>query len=168
LFFGEAADSVSRLDDLEYLMATIKEKLSELMKASMKSGDKDTLGFVRNLHAVVRKKEIDDKVDLDDAGVQKLITSIAKQRQDSIEQFKKGGREDLVAKEEAEFKFLMSFMPTQMGEEEVTKLVDWAVTESKAASQKDIGNVMKLLMPKVQGKADGKLVNQLVKARLGG
>ena len=149
-------------------MPTIKEKLSELMKSSMKSGDKETLAFVRNLHAVVRKKEIDDKVELDDAGVQKIITSSLKQRQDSFEQFKAGGREDLATKEEAEIKFLKSFMPEQMGEAEVRKLVDWAVTEAKASSAKEMGAVMKLLMPKVAGKADGKLVNQLVKERLGG
>ena len=148
-------------------MATIKERLSALMKSSMKSGDKDTLMFVRNLHAAVRKKEIDDRIDLDDTAVLKIISSLVKQRQDSIEQFRKGAREDLVVKEEAELKFLQSFMPAQMDEAEVKKLVDWAVTESKAAGPKDIGNVMKLLMPKVQGLADGKLVNQLVRDRIG-
>ncbi|MEO5970437.1 MAG: GatB/YqeY domain-containing protein [Bdellovibrionia bacterium] len=148
-------------------MATIKERLSALMKSSMKSGDKDTLMFVRNLHSAVRKKEIDDRIDLDDTAVLKIISSLVKQRQDSIEQFKKGAREDLVAKEEAELKFLQSFMPTQLDEAEVKKLVDWAVTEAKATSPKDIGNVMKLLMPKVQGLADGKLVNQLVRDRVG-
>ncbi len=148
-------------------MATIKAQLSDLMKSSMKSGDKDTLGFVRNLHAAVRKKEIDDKVDLDDAGVQKIIGSAMKQRQDSIEQYKAGNREDLVAKEEAELAFLKKFMPAQMGEDEIRKIVDWAVTESKAQGPKEMGKVMALLMPKVQGKADGKLVNQIVKERLG-
>ena len=148
-------------------MVTIKERLSALMKSSMKSGDKDTLAFVRNLHAAVRKKEIDDRVDLDDAAVLKIISTLVKQRQDSIEAFKKGAREDLVVKEEAELKFLQSFMPTQLGEDEVKKLVDWAVTEAKAAGPKDMGNVMKLLMPKVQGLADGKLVNQLVRDRIG-
>jgi len=148
-------------------MATIKEQMSDLMKSSMKSGDKETLGFVRNLHAAVRKKEIDDKVDLDDAGVQKIIGSAMKQRQDSIEQYKAGQREDLVAKEEAELTFLKKYMPAQMGEDEIRKIVDWAVTESKAQGPKEMGKVMALLMPKVQGKADGKLVNQIVKERLG-
>lgn len=148
-------------------MATIKEKLSEQMKAAMKSGDKDTLAFARNLHAAVRKKEIDDRVDLDDAAVQKIISTSIKQRQDSIEQFKQGGRQDLVDKETAELKFLQSFMPQQMSEDEVRKVVDWAVTEAKASGPKDMGNVMKLLMPKVQGRADGKLVNQLVRERIG-
>lgn len=146
---------------------TIKERLSDQMKTSMKSGDKDTLAYARNLHAAIRKKEIDERIDLDDAAVLKIISTLVKQRQDSIEQFKQGGREDLVAKEQAELKFLQSFMPAQLGEDEIRKLVDWAVTESKASSPKDMGNVMKLLMPKVQGLADGKLVNQIVRERIG-
>jgi uncharacterized protein len=148
-------------------MATIKETLAEGTKAAMKSGDKEKVTYSRSLHAAIRKKEIDDRVDLDDAGIQKLISTLVKQRQDSIEQFKSGGRDDLVAKEQAELGFLMSFMPAQMDEAEIRKIVDWAVTESGASSPKDIGNVMKLLMPKTQGKADGKLVQQLVKERLG-
>ena len=147
---------------------TIKEKISDLMKSSMKSGDKETLLFVRNLHSAVRKKEIDDRADLDDAGIQKIIGTIMKQRLDSIEQFRAGGREDLAAKEEAEAKFLKQFLPEQMSEAEVASLVDWAVKESGATSAKEMGKVMGLLMPKVQGKADGKLVNSLVKAKLGG
>ncbi len=148
-------------------MATIKEQLSEKMKSSMKSGDKDTLMFVRNLHAAVRKKEIDDRVDLDDAAVQKIISTLLKQRQDSIDQFKAGGREDLVAKETAELNFLLSYMPKQMTEAELREIVAWAVTEAKAAGPKDMGAVMKLLMPKTAGKADGKLLSQLVKEKLG-
>ena len=147
---------------------SIKAKISDLMKTSMKSGDKETLLFVRNLHSAVRKKEIDDRADLDDAGIQKIIGTIMKQRLDSIDQFRAGGREDLVAKEEAEAKFLKQFLPEQMSEAEVAAVVDWAVKESGAASAKEMGKVMALLMPKVQGKADGKLVNSLVKARLGG
>ncbi len=148
-------------------MATIKESLSGLMKASMKSGDKETLAFVRNLHAAVRKKEIDDRTDLDDAEVLKIISSLIKQRNDSIDQFKQGGREDLVIKEQAELKFLQTFLPAQMEEAEVRKWIDWAVTESQATSPKDMGKVMKLLMPKVQGLSDGKLVNQWVRDRIG-
>ena len=148
-------------------MATLKERLSEAMKAAMKAQDKDTLAFARNLHSAVRKKEIDERVDLDDGGVQKIASSLIKQRQDSIEQFKAGNRADLVQKEEAELKFLLSFLPTQMSEAEIREVVNWAVTESQAASAKDMGKVMKVLMPKVQGRADGKLVNQIVKERLG-
>jgi uncharacterized protein len=148
-------------------MKTIKESLSELIKTSMKSGDKDTLSYARNLHAAVRKKEIDDRIDLDDAGVLKIISTLVKQRHDSIEQFQKGAREDLVVKEQAELKFLQSFMPAQMGEAEIRSMVDWAVSEAKATGPKDMGAVMKLLMPKTQGVADGKLVSQIVKEKIG-
>ncbi len=148
-------------------MPTLKQRLSEQMKSSMKSGDKETLAFVRNLHSAVRKKEIDDRIDLDDSGVLKIVSTLVKQRQDSIEQFKQGARQDLVVKEEAELKFLQSYLPAQMDETEIKNLVEWAVTEAKASSLKDIGNVMKLLLPQVQGKADGKLVNQLVRERIG-
>ncbi len=147
-------------------MATLKEQLAEQIKTAMKSGTKDILAYARNLHAAIRKKEIDDRVDLDDAGVIKIATSLIKQRQDSIEQFRQGGRQDLVAKEEAELHFLQTYLPAQMSEAEVRQVVDWAVTEAKATAAKDMGAVMKLLMPKVQGKADGKLVSQLVKERL--
>lgn len=145
----------------------LKARLSEAIKAAMKSGQKEQLTFARNLHAAIRKKEVDDRVDLDDAAVQKIVQTMLKQRQDSLEQFRSGGREDLAVKEEAEIAFLKTYLPEQMGEAELKTLVDWAVTESKAASAKDIGAVMKLLMPKTAGKADGKLVNQLVQARLG-
>ena len=148
-------------------MASIKEQLPNQIKTAMKSGDKETLSYARNLHAMIRKKEIDDRIDLDDAGVIKIITSSVKQRQDSIEQFQQGGREDLVAKEQAELKFLQSYLPAQMDEAELKSLVDWAVTEAKATGPKDLGQVMKLLLPKVQGRADGKWVNQLVRERIG-
>ncbi|MDR3607939.1 MAG: GatB/YqeY domain-containing protein [Oligoflexia bacterium] len=146
---------------------SIKESLSEQMKAAMKAGEKDKLAHVRNLHAAIRKKEIDERVDLDDAGVLKIIGSLVKQRQDSIEQFKAGGRLDLVEKEESELKFLQSFMPAQMDEAEITKTVEWAIAETKASSPKDMGAVMKLLQPKVQGRADGKVVNRIVREKLG-
>ncbi len=148
-------------------MATIKELLSEQMKSAMKSGQKELLSFARNLHAAIRKKEIDDRIDLDDTGVLKIISTLVKQRQDSIEQFEKGGRDDLVAKEKAELQFLQSFMPAQMDDEELRKTVEWAIHEAKATGPKDMGQVMKVLMPKVQGKADGKRVNQIVREKLG-
>ncbi|MEK6578010.1 MAG: GatB/YqeY domain-containing protein [Bdellovibrionota bacterium] len=147
-------------------MATMKERLSEQVKVAMKSGDKDTVLFCRNLLAAIKKKEIDESVELDDAGVTKIISASMKQRQESLDQFRKYNREDLAVKEEAELKFLQVYMPAQMGEDEVKKLVDWAVTEAKATGPKDMGHVMKVLMPKLQGRADGKLVNQLVKDRL--
>lgn len=148
-------------------MPTIKERLSEIIKTSMKARDQATLLYARNLKDAIGKKELADNSVIDDAAILKIVVTVAKQRNESIDQFRKGGREDLVANEEAELKFLQSFLPAQMSEDEVRKIVDESVTEAKATSAKDMGTVMKILMPKVQGRADGKLINQLVKERLG-
>jgi uncharacterized protein YqeY len=149
-------------------MPSLKETNQETMKSAMKSGDKVTLQFSRNLHAAIRKKEIDDRKDLEDGEILKLISTMLKQREDSIEQFRAGGREDLAANEEAEAKYLRQFMPAQLSADEIKPLVQAAVAESGAKDIKDLGKVMKVLLPKVQGKADGKLVNQLVRESLGG
>jgi uncharacterized protein YqeY len=144
----------------------LKARLQDIIKSAMKGGDKDTLLFARSLHAAIRKREIDDRVDLDDAGVIKIVQTLVKQRIDSIEQFRAGAREDLASKEEAEKKFLETFLPAQMGESEIRSLVSAAILESGAKDLKDLGKVMKILVPKTQGVADGKLVNQLVKEGL--
>ena len=149
-------------------MPSIKEINQENMKSAMKLGDKTTTQFARTLHAAIRKREVDDRKDLDDAEVLKLISTLLKQREESIAQFKAGGREDLVAAEEAEAKYLRQFMPAQMSADELKPLVAAAVAESQAKDAKDLGKVMKVLLPKVQGRADGKLVNQLVREALGG
>lgn len=147
-------------------MPTLKEQLSEKIKSSMKSQDKSTLGFARSLHAAIRKKEVDERVDLDDAGVQKVVSTLVKQRQDSIQQFKQGNRMDLVEAEEAELAFLMTFLPAQMSAAEMEAAIDQAISESQAQGPKDMGKVMKVLTPKVQGKADMKQVSQILKAKL--
>jgi len=147
-------------------MPTIKEVNQENMKTAMKGGDKETVLFTRNLHAAIRKKEIDDRKDLEDAETVKLISTMLKQREESITQFKAGGREDLAKNEEAEAKYLRQFMPAQLSTDEIRKLVDDAVTEAQAKDAKDLGKVMKILQPKIAGKADGKLVNQLVREKL--
>lgn len=146
----------------------LKTRLSETMKSSLKSGDKETLSFARNLHAAIRKKEIDDKIELVDADVQKLVGTLLKQRQDSVTQYEAGQREDLAAKERLEITFLKTYMPEEMSDAELESVVDWAFKESNATSQKDMGKLMALLMPKVQGRADGKKIQTLVKQRLGG
>ncbi|HRK02790.1 MAG TPA: GatB/YqeY domain-containing protein [Oligoflexia bacterium] len=147
-------------------MPSIKERISEDMKNAMKSGDKARLAAIRMLHSAVRKREIDDRTDLDDAGVLKILATLVKQRQESIEQFKAGNRADLVEKETAELTLLQAYMPEQMSEAELIPIVEAAIKEAGASTKKEMGNVMKVLMPKVAGKADGKLVNQLVQARL--
>jgi uncharacterized protein YqeY len=148
-------------------MPTIKEINQENMKTMMKSGDKATLQFTRTLHAAIRKREIDDRKDLDDAEISKLIATMLKQREDSITQFRAGGREDMALSEEAEAKYLKQFLPEQMTADEIKVLVAAAVVESGAKDGKDLGKVMKVLQPKIAGRADGKLVNQLVREKLG-
>ena len=149
-------------------MPTIKEINSDKMKTAMKSGDKETLQFIRNLHAAIRKKEVDERIDVTDEDTLKIISSMLKQREDSITQFKAGGREDLAALEEAEAKYLRQYMPAQMSADEIKAVIVAAVAESQSKDIKDLGKVMKLVQPKVAGKADGKLVNQLVRETLGG
>ncbi len=151
-----------------FAMPSIKETNQETMKTAMKSGDKETVQFSRSLHAAIRKREIDERKDLDDGEIIKLIGTLLKQREESITQFRQGGREELAAQEEAEAKYLRQFMPAQMSTEELKAIVAAAVTEAQAKDAKDLGKVMKLVLPKVQGRADGKLVTQMVKEQLGG
>jgi uncharacterized protein YqeY len=124
-------------------MPTLKETNQEIMKTAMKSGDKATLQFSRNLHAAIRKKEIDDRKDLEDGEVLKLISTMLKQREDSIDQFRKGGREDLALNEESEAKYLRQFMPAQLSADELKPIVLSAIAESGAQDAKDLGKVMK-------------------------
>ena len=147
-------------------MSDLKKRLSEEIKTAMKSGEKDKVLYARSLHAAVRKKEIDDRIDLDDTAFMKIVSTLVKQRRDSIDQFKKGGREDLVAKEETELGFLQTFLPEEMSAAEVEAIVKAAVAEVNPTGPKDMGKIMKIVVPKTQGRADGKLVSELVKKSL--
>lgn len=147
----------------------LKEQLTEDMKAAMKAKEegKLRLGVIRMVRSAIRQAEIDGKKELDDDGVAAVISKELKQRKDSLEEFQKGGREDLVAKTEAEIQVLLGYLPEQLGEDEIRNLVKAAIEETGAASPKDMGKVMKVLVPKTKGKADGKLVNTIVKEMLG-
>ncbi len=147
-------------------MPTIHDQVQDIMKTAMKQKDKPTLQHARNLHAAIRKEEIDSQTKLDDSAVQVLISKLMKQRNESIASYQKGGRDDLVAEETAELKFLKNFMPEELGVEEIKKLIDEAVISVDAQGIRDLGKVMKALLPHVQGRADGKLVSQLVREKL--
>ena len=149
-------------------MSELKARLSAEMKTAMKAGEKDRLAFTRNLFAAVRKKEIDDRVDVTDDDFMKIVQTAVKQRQDSISQFRQGGREDLVVKEEAELLFLQGYLPAQASDEQIKEWVQSAIQETQATNAKDMGKVMKALLPKVQGRADNKKVSEMVKNLLGG
>ena len=145
---------------------TLKERIDQDMRMAQKSGEKLKLSLTRLLKSDIRYKEIDKGKELSDEEVLEVLTSAAKKHRDSIEQFRKGGREDLVKQEEDELKLILGYMPEQLNAEELGKLVEEAITEVGAEGEKDMGKVMKVLMPKVKGKADGKAVSLLVSSRL--
>ena len=145
----------------------VKQDLDAALKDAMRAKDSVALESVRAVKSAVKLAEIEAGKEMSDEEVHAVIQKAVKQRRDSIAQFTTGGRMDLVAVEEAQVKVLEKFLPTQLGEAEVSKLVDEAVAATGATGPKDMGKVMGALMPKVKGKADGGMVNRLVKAKLG-
>ncbi len=145
---------------------SLKEQLANDMKEAMKAKEKERLAVIRMVRGAIKQQEIDNKVELDDEAVIAVISKEVKMRKDSIADFEKGGRSDLVAQNEAEIAFLMPYLPQQLSEAEVRALVKEAVEQTGASSPKDMGKVMGALMPKVKGRADGKMVNTLVKEAL--
>ena len=146
----------------------LKEQLDADLKAAMRAKDEVKLSVVRMLKSAIKYREIELMKPLDDAGVLGVISSEIKRRKDSVEQYRAGNRADLAAKEEAEIAVLQGWLPAQLSEAELRALVEAAVQKSGAQGPKDMGAVMKLLMPDTQGKADGKVVSEMVKARLSG
>ncbi len=144
----------------------IQAKLNEDMVTAAKAKDKIRLSALRLLKTALHNKEIDLMRPLNEAETMQILSGLVKQRKDSIEQFAKGGRQDLVDKEEAELKILQDFMPAQMSDEEVEALIKKAIADVGAVSVKDMGKVMKSLMPQITGRADGKAAGEKVKALL--
>jgi hypothetical protein len=136
------------------------------MMVAAKAKDKTALSALRMIKAAVHNREIDLKRELEDSEFLQVLSAMVKQRRDSIEQFSKGGRADLVDKEEAEMKIIQAFMPRPLSEEEALVEIRKAVDETGARGVKDMGKVMKALMPKLTGKVDGKLLSEKVKAVL--
>ena len=145
---------------------TISEKINEDLKSAMKSGDKTALSVLRMLKSDCKYKQIELGRDLTDDDVLAVLASSAKKRRDAIEGFEKGGRSDLVAKEKAELEVLSGYLPQPMSTEELEKIVAEVIAETGASTPKDIGLVMKQLMPKVKGKIDGRKVNEAVARKL--
>ncbi len=147
-------------------MSTIKDRIKADTIIAMKAQEKERLATIRFISAAIKKVEIDTRKDLDDAAVIGILSSSVKQRRDSIEQFKNGGRADLVAKEEAELAILQAYLPAQLSSEELEKIVVEAIQKSGAKSAREMGLVMKVLMPMVAGKAEGSAVSEMVKKKL--
>ena len=150
-------------------MATLKERIDADLKDAMRAKNELTLSVVRMLKSAVKYKEVEPgAAALDDAGVQKVIATLIKQRRDSIQQFNDAGRPELAQKEEQEIAVLQNYLPQQLSAQELEQLVQAAVNETGAQSAKDMGAVMKAAMPRVGGRADGKRVSALVQEVLRG
>ena len=147
-------------------LSTLKPQLTEDMKSSMKSGDKHRLGVIRLILAAIKQIEVDERIELDDARILVVLDKMAKQRRESISQFSGAGRDDLIAIEEAELVILKEFLPEALSDEEIGQLIDAAIGDSGAASIKEMGKVMGILKPQLQGRADMGKVSQLIKTRL--
>jgi hypothetical protein len=146
----------------------LSERLSDDLKKALKSGDRERVSVIRMIMAAVKNKEIDKRAPLDDVEIQKVLLSIVRQRKDSIEQFSKGGRQDLVDKEARELSIVQSYLPEQLTEQEIKEIISRVIEETGAQDMKDMGRVMKGVMEKTKGLADGKAVSQLVRERLSG
>ncbi|MEM1092399.1 MAG: GatB/YqeY domain-containing protein [Pseudomonadota bacterium] len=149
------------------MTASLKARLTDDMKTALKAGDKQRLGTVRMALAEIKRREVDDRQDLDDAQITGLIEKMVKQRKDALSQFTDAGRQDLADQEKAEIEVLAAYLPEQMSDEELSALIDAVIADTGASSMKDMGKVMGQVKGKVAGRADMQQVSSLVKARLG-
>ena len=145
---------------------SLKQKLQEDLKSSMKNKDTNKKSVITLIRASIKQYEVDNRVELGDDEIVDLIAKQLKQTRDSREEFAKAGREDLVSKAEAEIEVLKEYLPQQLSEEELNEIVISTISEVGATSMKDMKNIMSSIMPKVKGRADGKLINELVKKNL--
>jgi uncharacterized protein YqeY len=145
---------------------SLKNQLTEDMKAAMKSGDKDRLGVIRLVNAAIKQREVDERIVLDDAQVLAVLEKMLKQRRDSIQQFEAANRQDLADKEKFEVGVIQHYLPAQLSAAEVDAAIAAAITEAGATSAKDMGKVMGLVKPKVAGRTDMGKLSELVKAKL--
>jgi uncharacterized protein len=149
-------------------LGTLKERITDDMKAAMRSGEKERLGVIRMITAAIKQREVDERISLDDAQVLSVLEKMIKQRKESVEQFKAGNRQDLVDKEAAEITLLQGYMPSQLSHAELDALINDAIAATGAASIKDMGKVMAIIKTKAQGRADMGAVGAKIKAKLGG
>ncbi len=144
----------------------LRTRLGEDFKQSLRSGDKLRLSVIRLLTALIKNREVEKRGPLTDAEVLQAIVASCKQRQEAVEQFRRGGRQDLADKESTELEILQSYLPKPLTSEELQTMVLEAIREVQATSPKEMGKVMGVLMPRVTGRADGKMVNTLVREAL--
>ena len=147
---------------------SLKERITEDMKAAMRAAEKERLGSIRMLQAAIKQREVDERITLDDSQVLSVIEKMIKQRREAIAQFEAGGRADLAAKEASEITMLQGYLPAQLSDPELDALITAAIAESGAASIKDMGKAVALVKTRAAGRADMAVVSARIKARLAG
>lgn len=145
----------------------LKIRITDDMKASMRAGEKERLATIRLILAAIKQREVDERIDLDDSMVIAVLDKMAKQRRESIDQFSKAGRTDLVDKENGELAIIQSYMPKQLSDAEIDGMIAEAIKSTGASSVKDMGKVMGLLKPQLAGRADMAKVGASIKSKLG-
>lgn len=150
------------------MSSSLKQRIQDDMKSAMRAKDKERLGTIRLIAAAIKQREVDERIELDDARVLAVLQKMLKQRRDSVEQFLAGNRQDLADKESFEMQVIQAYMPQALSDEEVEGLIRAAVAESGATSIKDMGKVMALLKDRVQGRADMGALSAKVKESLAG
>lgn len=145
---------------------TTKEQVNNDLKDAMRARDKQTLDTLRLVTAAIKQVEVDERIDVDDTRLLVILDKLAKQRQESISQFQSAGRDDLVAQEQFELALIQRYLPTPLGEDEIIRLVEEALVDSGAKAMADMGKVMAILKPMLQGRADMGRVSAMIKAKL--
>lgn len=146
---------------------SLKDRILQDVKDAMRAKDKPRLATLRLITAAIKQQEVDERIELDDTQVLALLDKMCKQRRESISQFEKAARDDLIAQEVSELDIIQTYLPEQLGDDEIAALIDAAMTATGAASIKDMGKVMGQLKPELQGRADMSAVSAMIKAKLG-
>lgn len=154
------------LPTVKPMASSLKSRLQDDMKAAMRARDSQRLGIIRLINAAIKQREVDERIDLDDEQVLVVLSKMIKQRNDSIEQYAKAARQDLVEQERYEKKVIEEYLPPPLGDEELASLIDKAIASTGAQTIKDMGKVMGALKAQVQGRADMGVVGARIKARL--
>ncbi|PZP60162.1 MULTISPECIES: GatB/YqeY domain-containing protein [Pseudoxanthomonas] len=147
---------------------SLKQQLTDDMKTAMKAGEKDRLGVIRLINAAIKQREVDERIELDDAAVLAVLEKMVKQRKDSVSQYESAGREDLAAIERAELAIIDTYLPAKLDEAAIAAAIDAAIAQTGAAGPADMGKLMGVLKPQLAGQADMGLVSKLVKQKLAG
>jgi uncharacterized protein len=144
----------------------LKQAITDDMKSAMKAGEKERLGTIRLILSAIKQQEVDSRKDLEDSDIIAILDKMSKQRRESIDQYEKAGRDDLAGKEKAELEIIQTYLPSQLGDDEIAAMIDEAIKATGAEAMKDMGKVMGILKPKMQGRADMAAVSAQIKSRL--